>query len=290
MTKLVKDLTELLLPQADVMDEHWTDGALHGLQGEPLDESPARTLARNRAAWGAPERYAPILTAPADNAKLAKSKERLAYGLQLMHHVSRVSPKLVVNSCPFAGDCVAVCVARNGMNRWTSSQRAQRTRTALLAEEPYVFSWIVGWELGRAVRLHGPIFFRPNVYSDVAWELLWPSMTNGSVLDLVAYGYTKRPSILETDGWLGSHYRVAYSWNESSHATKVGRFLRRGGSVAIVTNRRKGEEVEPLPFWGDHKWVDGDRTDEWLFEAGVIGDIAAKVRARTLDSGFIVRR
>jgi hypothetical protein len=79
---------------------------------------------------------------------------------------------------------------------------------------------------------------------------------------------------------------------------KVRRHLERGGKVAVVTSRKKGQpiDVEALrEFFGIKdfgvSFVDADKTDEWMLSEGaVIGDLSAKGKARQLigDSTFVV--
>ena len=108
------------------------------------------------------------------------------------------------------------------------------------------------------------------------------------------YGYSKLDYVLDTNGWLGKAYRVAYSWNEQSPSwLKVLEFLGHGGSVAVVTDRKP---KTPIAQWAPQSFLDGkvrdaDLTDEWILESGVIGDLSAKGKARGLigHSGFIAQ-
>lgn len=300
----MKDLTDVLLPHAEVMDRAFRLGVDEARAGErTLNLRTARRLYADHRAdrFGFERLPQPLLTAPSHNVKLAKAA-RPSYGLTLQHYVQRIRPRLVVNACPHAGDCVKVCVLDNGHGSFETVQRGRRSKTAFLVEQPFSFAYLLGYELARAVaREARPILFRPNVNSDVEWQLLIPSMTGGVAGDFrvpalgtgcLLYGYSKNPAVLDTDGWIGGVYRVAYSWNERSDAGLVFDFLRRGGSVAVVTDRRKGQPtLTDAPFsGGSYGSVDADLTDEWMFEPGVIGDLSAKGRARRLigKSGFVV--
>jgi hypothetical protein len=243
---------------------------------------------------------APLLTA--DNHKLLGATVK-SYGLTL-HHFRTVLPavvhegrtthrKLSVNLCPNAGHCTRVCVLNNGHGRWDSTQRAWKWRTDLLVRHPDSFARILAWELVRAVRKHGRILYRPDVNSDAAWWRVLPSLTDGSVLpEVFCYGYSKRPEVLAGDGWMGTHYRVAYSWNETSRADDVRAFYNRGGAVAVVTGRKKGSPVlSVLPFGDDLNVTDADVSDEWMLtRTAVVGDLSAKGKARQLigRSRFVV--
>lgn len=243
--------------------------ALHGLQGAPM-----------------------VLTEPRGNNKLSKA-ETPSYGLTLQHYVQKLKGSgLTVNACPNAGDCTKVCVLDNGYGMMPGIQEARRARTEFLVAHPFYAGVLIGRELSRAVDRHENILFRPNVNSDVEWEKVAPSLTSGDLWGrcVHSYGYTKLPYVLDTDGHLDEFYRVAYSWNEHSDYEAVSRFLDNGGSVAIVTDRRKGQPCTATQrWWLDHPIIDADVTDEWIFE-NAVGDLSAKGRARRLigKSGFVV--
>lgn len=256
-------------------------------------------VASVRARHGFVERPSELLTPPEANAKLDKSSVP-AYGLTL-HSFRSVLPayagvrRLSINACPNAGHCVRVCVLKTGNGRFDTVPRAWLWRTDLLARHSESFARVLALELVRAVRKHGEILFRPNVDSDVAWQELLPSLTNGEVLpEVLSYGYSKRPETLtdgDGTGWLGARYRVAFSWNEDADADDVAAFIDRGGNVAAVTSRRKGQPtLTRFPF-GTFDAVDADKTDEWILEGrGVVGDLSAKGKARKLigKSAFVV--
>ena len=188
-----------------------------------------------------------------------------------------------------------MCVLNNGHGNRSSVIEARKAKTSWLVENPRGFSYLLGYELAGVEKKWGKALFRPNVNSDVRWELLLPSLTSGRVLPgITSYGYTKDPFILDTDGWADEAYRVAYSWNENSDLDPVIAFIDRGGSVAVVTSRRKGAPVGEhqglLGYNNAHRVRDADKTDEWMFERGTVGDLSAKGKARSLigKSGFVV--
>lgn len=257
--------------------------------------------AATRHKFGFKEVYAPITTEPSANNKLDKG-EVPSYGLTLQHYVVRLMVGLVVNACPWAGDCTKVCVLDSGNGRYDRVQQARRARLEFMVTKPFWFFVLLGYEVGKAVEKHGGngtgtpaapvILFRPNVNSDVQWEKIAPSLVDGSIFgnDVLFYGYTKDPAHLSGDGWVTDHYRVSYSWNESSPGWRVAKFLKRGGSVAVVTNRKKGQPLRIAGFCGpEFPTVDADKTDEWMFESGVIGDLSAKGKARGIESDFVVK-
>jgi hypothetical protein len=291
----MRELTDHITRVAPDLDTVWRDAVDAALRGErPTDAYDV--LAGVRERHGFARRPTPLLTPPDANHKLDAAITP-SYGLTLSHYVTALpavdgSRRLTVNACPNAGDCIKVCVLNNGNGRYDSVQRAWRWRTDLLAREPRAFARILAYEMVKAVHKHGRILFRPNVNSDVAWQRVLPSMTNGYLPGMTSYGYSKRPETLTGNGWLGAAYRVAYSWNERSNRDDVRAFLMRGGAVAVVTARRKGDPVlSVFPFGTTACAIDADSTDEWMLTCGgVVGDLSAKGKARSLigRSRFVV--
>jgi hypothetical protein len=228
-----------------------------------------------------------LLTAPGSNHKLSLAT-RPSWGLTLHHHHFRTTladeqgRRLVVNACPSAGDCTRLCVLNNNWGRRTNVKLGWAWRTDLLARDPVAFSLVFGHELGRVLRATPSIMFRPNVNSDIEWEVVLPALVDGSVLgDAVDhYGYTKHTYVLNGDGDITPHYRLAYSWNEKStiEQQRVIGFVQRGGCVAVVTDRYYGA----VKRGGIRQWcewapvVDADVSDEWILQRGVVGDLAFK--------------
>jgi len=291
------DLTEHLADRI-MLDPYFKAGVRDAHEGF----KPAQALAQwaqIRRRYGFKAVPTPLLTPPAANAKLAKG-ETPAYGLTLQHYVTSFQAvdthrRITVNACPYAGDCVKVCVLNNGNGAYPAVQRARKAKTEFLVRYPLSFVAILAWELVQAEAKHGRILFRPNVNSDVAWERVLPSLTFGALLPgVMSYGYSKRPEVLETNGWLAPAYRVAYSWNEKSEPGCWFDFMHRGGSVAVVTSRKKSDPTSQNLAPG-FETRDADISDEWIFETdqwgrGVIGDLSAKGKARSLigKSGFVV--
>ena len=290
-------LTDHLLTSAPDFDAWFREGVDRARQGiKPSGDLWLFGEVRGRHGFKAVA--TPLLTPPNANVKLDKSIVP-TYGLTLQHFrvvldATTNEPRLSLNACPNAGHCVKVCVLDNGNGRYDSVQRGRLARVDLLARHPASFARILAWELVQAVSKHGEILFRPNVNSDVAWHRVLPSLTDGYVSGIMSYGYSKLPETLERDGWLGSSYRVAYSWNERSDRATVSAFVARGGAVAVVTARGKSAPVlEHLPFaYGTAAIVNADLTDEWMLttRGAVVGDLSAKGKARALigKSRFVV--
>lgn len=242
-----------------------------------------------------------MLTEQSANHKL-KLGVRSVFGLTLFHHVMRSTAivdgrRLVVNACPFAGDCTRLCVINNNRGRYEQVRLGWRWRTDFMVRYPYEFVMVLSFSIGRAIR-KGPILFRPNVNSDVEWELVAPALFDGTIFgdQVTYYGYTKVPYKVG-DGWLTPVYRVAFSVNESHliDDPMVIDYLTAGGNVAVVTDRRYDSHTrEPIRQWHDtFPVVDGDVNDEWIIDHnGVIGDLAFKpdnneIREWGLTSPFV---
>jgi hypothetical protein len=295
MKTLTKQVADNIEPDVVAAALYTGQGAAHH-RGHAALAAARSAVAATRARYGFESVAAPILTDPASNMKLAKG-DTPAYGITLQHHVTTLESGLRVNACPKAGQCTAVCVLDTGSGAYHSVQRARKWKTHLLAHEPFHFFVMLGYEIERAVMRHGTIYLRPNVNSDVAWEQIAPALVDGSVFgDAVTfYGYTKLEYVLyegggyKGDGWITPHYRVAYSYNEKSVGMDavIEGFMCRGGSMAVVTNRKRAigyrKEPEALVQW--HTWcevLDADLSDEWIFQSSVIGDLAAKGKATKL--------
>ena len=234
---------------------------------------------------------ADMLTPPSSNDKLEAASVP-SYGLTLAHEQLHDQ----FNLCPWAGDCVKVCVLNNGNGRYQSTQRAWLWRTDLLAYAPTIAVERIGWELGRAVRKHGRILFRPDVNSDLTWHRWLPEL--GSLPGVMVYGYSKNPALPHRYHALRDlGFNYAYSHNEESVDHHEQRLLLNGGKIAVVTSRKKGDPVNAdalRAFFGvddSVAVVDADTTDEWMLaDGGVIGDLSAKGKARQLIgvSKFVV--
>lgn len=258
-----------------------------------------RMFAAQRPAWGLGSQVEPLTwlsfpRAKKVNAKIAKN-ELPTLSLTMSSHAAchrTVNGRVqVLNTCAWAGACSAVCVLSHGRGKWDLVRAARNWRTSLLYDYPDEFLVLLRAEILRAARRTKgePFLARLNVNSDLPWHLI-PELFEG--VPMQAYDYTKDPSVLEGDGWVLPNYRRIYSWNETSDPKKVAAFLKRGGSIAMVTNRVKGQRTHPtLCLQGSPRRtvvVDGDQTDNrYDTPPGVIVDLYAKGDARTRPSAFV---
>jgi hypothetical protein len=292
-----QSITSILKPYSARMDyalvagyEFGRWGAFNSL-GEWYRGMVPDAVATVRAEHGFVPRYAPLLTSPDAQHKLAMGKVP-SFGLTLAS-----ADMSGHEACSYRTEsCTQVCVVKNGNGRYDSVQRAWLWRTALLTASPVLFSWQHGYELGSAVRRYGSILERPNVNSDLPWYRITPSL--GSLPDIGNYDYTKSPAVM-LPTFTAAGFTLAYSWNENSDLSRVREFLARGGHVAMVTDRRRGAPVDAsgvrrsLGVGRSVRVVDADATDEWILRphaGGTVGDLTAKGKARPLvgRSRFVV--
>ena len=226
--------------------------------------------------------YADLLTYAESQHKLKKSAIYTA-GLTLQH--ADVSG---IETCAWRGHCTSVCVLDNGNGRYHTVQKARNVKTQFLNQNPQAFMTILGSEIEKLSSIHEKVLIRLNTNSDLRWHKILPSISNGitKLSNVYFYDYTKNPAVLSTDGMVGQRYRMVYSVNENSDLKKVAEFVSRGGTAAIVTNRKKNEAV--MRSFYDLPVIDGDKHDDRYHEKGAWIDLAAKGKARKMDDvGFV---
>lgn len=231
--------------------------------------------------------YATLLTHPSDQMKLDKSSV-YSVGLTLQH--ADVSG---IETCSWRTDsCTATCVLDNGNGRYDGVQKARNVKTQFLAFDPVSFVVLLIDELNAVATVHGSVLCRLNVNSDVSWYRWIPSLFTRAAQtvlgDVSFYDYTKNPAVLRTDGLVADNYRLCYSLSERDRSlAKVSRFVQAGGTVAVVTVRKKSDV--PVGVFRGLRVVDGDATDDRFHESGVWVDLSAKGKARALPVGGFVR-
>ena len=226
--------------------------------------------------------YGDLLTYPEAQHKLKKSKI-YTVGLTIQH--ADVSG---FETCAWRGHCTSVCVLDSGNGRYSGVQKARNVKTQFLAKNPESFMTILGAELKKMSDVHEKVLVRLNTNSDVRWHLILSRLSNGHEIlrNVFLYDYTKNPAILSTDGKVGLRYRQVYSVSENSDMARVVSFIKRGGTAAIVTNRKKNSPT--LDNFLGLKVIDGDIHDDRYHESGVWVDLAAKGKARKMpDVGFV---
>lgn len=176
-------------------------------------------------------------------------------------------------ACPWSGACESVCLITNsGQIRLPASRRAGVQRMALLYGAPGLFFDIMADELERLIiksaRRGLRVAFRGDGGTDlkITRRLLraHPDLADYETLSI--YDYTK-----DAGGCLAAlhyaergvapdtFYALTYSVSENSDPDEVLRILESGGSVTVVTDRRKGDPIPPT--WKGFPTVDGDAHD-----------------------------
>jgi len=269
-------LSFLLETKGDELDKAFNDG----VDGVGVKDAKAALKAfRIENGFGS---YANLLTLPDVQHKLKKS-EIYTVGLTIQH--ANVSG---IETCAWRGHCTSVCVLDNGNGRYSSVQKARNVKTQFLAKYPAEFLRILGSEIKKHSDENEKVLVRLNVNSDLRWYQILTTLSNGhpKMPNVYIYDYSKNPAILQGDGKVGNKYRIIYSVSEKSNLARVRSFVLRGGTAALVTNRKKKGRV--LQSFLGIPVVDGDLSDDRYHEHGVWVDLAAKGKARRMpDVGFV---
>jgi len=273
---------------------------------EVLDQPLARAkgvwrmFRENKGMAGTPK----LLTYPENQLKLAKS-EAYTVGLTLQS-----ADGSGMETCPWRGECAAVCVLKNGNGRYNHVQEARNVKTQFLAAWPQMFLRLLVLEFDHLVRIQQEVFHRTdewqplrcrmNVNSDLRWYKIAPWLFKRYENQIEFYDYTKNPATLtrEDGGLVLPNYLLVPSISENTNMVRAYEFLSHGGKVAVVTNRKRHAPVDPEAVI-DHLFghilqvftplvVDGDTTDDlWSHPDECIIDLTAKGSARKLGEGFV---
>lgn len=249
-----------------------------------------RRFAEWRPAVGLEPRPVPLVLPGEGNAKIGKNISRTVTYTGAPSTSARVpltlvdgSPVvLVLDSCPHSGTCAAVCVVCGGRGRFSSVRAGRTWRTLCAYMDPAAWAGLRRAELVALADKHGAILERGDVATEYALADILPELYADTPAGALVrgYDYGKRPTLLQGDGWAADrHHRTAYSWSESSSSRSVAAFLERGGTVAMVTDTRKGEPVPRLVDIAGRWWptVDGDESDNRHEDpAGVVVILRAK--------------
>ena len=201
--------------------------------------------------------------------------------------------RVVFDSCNWSGKCSRSCVLRGGRGAFSSVMAGRAWRDLVAYRDPVGWITVRRHEIVTAADRYGAVLERGDVGTEYGIADLVPGLyadsPNGG--QVRGYDYGKRPEILTGTGWQADgHHRTVYSWNETSDARAVNRFLSRGGNVVVVTDR---DPADPVPTgWriGSKWWptVDGDATDDRHADpGGHVVILYAKGSARNPWSGSL---
>ena len=270
------------LSMARSLERHLVASGPFGVEPMTRDENRAfdSVIADYRAAQGFKRCKARLITT--DNGKLGKS-DRPSYGLSL----SPAATSGVWNICPWSTPgCRGVCLASAGIGRYDRVTRARRWRTLLLADHPAAFVARMADEIRTRVRLDGPINFRPNIVSDLRWELFAPGLA--SIEGAALYDYTKAPTHKRASL---SNYRLVGSVSERDDGGTIRGKVDHYGSAAGALDLPKGAPL-PASLFG-RPVVEGDLSDDRTMagETGVVVGLRFKRPANGMSAadsrGFV---
>lgn len=159
--------------------------------------------------------------------------------------------------------CRNGCIVNSGGARFQAVMDSRLKKTDFFLSDKERFLKILWAELCYIDATEDLALIRLNMYSDVDWynEFLTYGYDLTKFKNLIFYGYTKRPSILEQSSELSNFDSVfsysGYNWKLCEHylSTKV-------CNVSVVFKLRK---KDPLPkTWNGFPVLDGDLNDQRL--------------------------
>lgn len=218
--------------------------------------------------------YQNLLTPPDANAKFAKSKDAVVYGLSLAPF--NLSGH---NVCPFSTpECRRGCVSFAGNGRYDVVSRARAGRTRFLREDPSAFLAILRNETERLQLRFPDLAVRLNTFSDIAWERVHPEVFIPGVR---YFDYTKDWSRSSSKA-----YHLTFSASEKTTDEQILKRTSAGENVAVVFDTARSK---PLPeTWLGVTVIDGDKSDVRFNDPkGVIVGLRAKGRMRKGNWGMV---
>lgn len=221
------------------------------------------TVGEAREAWAAfreseglrGDYYAPLLTAPDGNLKLAKNVAP-TYSLALSPAASSG-----FNVCGASTpECRKHCVAYSGKGGMPYVQKVRQVRTRFLAAKPQAFLTMLVDEIDRAVTKYGQVKVRLNAFSDLAWETLAPWLFERYAETVTFYDYTKRWDRTE----LPANYLLTYSVSERTSLGDIVYAYVKGANLAVVADVKRGQPMPDKLTVGGYRMtaIDGDKSDD----------------------------
>jgi len=191
--------------------------------------------------------------------------------------------------CPSRSEgCTSVCLFDQGRGKFSNVRQARIKKAQLFLENRRLFLSTLESELDaieRKAEKQGKIpFVRLNVLSDVAWELVAPSLFKRKVR---FYDYTKRFDRMDRylTGKFPWNYDLIFSRSEENESFCLD-VLSSGGVVNVVWRTR---ESIPDTWFGYHVIKEQDDTDVWwLGKVSQVGGAFAKGSAKLDQTGFVL--
>lgn len=195
------------------------------------------------------------------NTKMAKNSIK-TFGLSLIPHSLNSKKE---NLCPFSTkECRELCLNMSGRAGFTAVQTARLNKTDFFVyhrkefiQKLYEELKVIDKKFKAAVRL--------NVVSDVDWETEFGKFgfSLEEFKNIIFYGYTKNPFIIEGNNLKNQHYTFSFSGGNWNWCEK---FLKeKKANVAVVFKKDIPSDYKGF------KVINGDLSDErFLDEKGVI--------------------
>jgi hypothetical protein len=195
------------------------------------------------------------------------------------------------NVCPNATPgCTASCIYHAGyagVFDKIKTARIAKTRAWFQQREAFhalLFSEL--WKAERkALRRGQRLAVRLNVFSDIAWERVWPELFE-QFPEVQFYDYTKSAAraLAHAKRDFPPNYHLTFSRSESNEAECL-QVLAAGGNVSVVFDHKELPDV-----WNCYRVIDGDETDLRLLDPkGVVVGLCAKGAGKRDETGFVVQ-
>lgn len=224
-----------------------------------------------------------LLSNAKDNSKLIKSnltqKRYLTVGLSLAPHIQSGR-----NVCKDATTgCSSHCLFFQGRARFFSRiNQARLQKTRLFFENRSKFRKLLFEEIAQsqrdAIKKNSQLAVRLNVFSDLPWEKIYPSLFSEFPL-VQFYDYTKRFERLDK---VPFNYYLTFSRSEINDdlCKKV---LTQGGNVAVVFRKTLPRKYMDISV------INGDKHDlRFLDPTPRIIGLKAKGSLRKDETGFVI--
>lgn len=185
--------------------------------------------------------------------------------------------------------CASSCLHFQGHGRVFPSIPASRVaKTIAFFEERDWFADMLRFQLAsiarRAEQERFIIAVRPNLFSDITWENVFPWMFT-DFPDIQFYDYTKHllRALRVANGEFPENYHLTFSRSETNHGQAM-EVLRAGGNVAVVFRDKNFPQK-----WNRFPVVSGDETDlRFLDPSPRVVALYAKGSAKQDRSGFVM--
>lgn len=186
--------------------------------------------------------------------------------------------------------CTRACLNTSGLGQMRNVQTARIAKTILFMEQRDTFLKMLYNDLiragKRAYKANKLLACRLNVYSDVVWEKIFPSLFTDFV-GVQFYDYTKhaKRAFAFARGELPRNYHLTFSRSETNWVDVAQIVQNTKCNVAVVFAGQLPEK------WMTRRVINGDNNDlRFLDPRGVIVGLVPKGRGRKDTSGFVVSR